>query len=382
MKTFFRAAGGLAAFLPLLPLPVLAATAGEGPGEGAWRHEAVFVSEARLLTLRLRIQRKVRPTYEAWVRLKRSADRNLDAAPHAPAKWYVPGYYRDAKGHRAAKQGLADDANRSYELALVHRMTGDERYARAAARLIDAWPATVKSTSRKDDSTLSFSYHFPSMIFAADLISRSRAWPEESQGAFRQFVREKALPLNTMGRSNNWGNWGLVLVAAAAAYLDDRPLLKKCAERWKELIGKQIAEDGHMHHEVRRNGGRSGLWYTHFSLFPQTIAAEVLRVNGFDLYEHRSADGRTLRLAFDRVAPWARRPETFPYWKDDPGRLHGRTYVSYFEVLNARWPNPDASAMLEDLRPLTASHSAPQMTFTHGGLLDDDPYGLRGRRGR
>ncbi|MHC5057932.1 MAG: RNA repair transcriptional activator RtcR family protein [Planctomycetota bacterium] len=99
-----------------------------------------------------------------------------------------------------------------------------------------------------------------------------------------------------------------------------------------------------------------------------------------DLYEHRSADGRMLRLAFDRVAPWARRPETFPYWKDDPGRLHGRTYVSYFEVLNARWPNPDASAMLEDLRPLTASHSAPQMTFTHGGPLDDDPYGLRGRR--
>lgn len=41
-------------------------------------------------------------------------------------------------------------------------------------------------------------------------------------------------------------------------------------------------------------------------------------------------------------------------------------------ILNARWPNPDAAAMLAQRRPLTASHCTPHLTFTHGDLLNDE----------
>jgi hypothetical protein len=64
----------------------------------------------------------------------------------------------------------------------------------------------ILSTSREEDSTLSFSYHFPAMVFGADLLA---AWPGFSaarQNAFWRFCRETALPLNTMDRDNNWGN--------------------------------------------------------------------------------------------------------------------------------------------------------------------------------
>ncbi len=66
-----------------------------------------------------------------------------------------------------------------------------------------------------------------------------------------------------------------------------------------------------------------------------------------------------------------RRPATFPYFREDPALLVGRTYISYFEVLNARWPHPDATALLTELRPLSADHSAPALTFTHGDLPGD-----------
>lgn len=311
--------------------------------------------------------------------MKAEVDRNLDREPKVPRHWHVPGYYRDAEGHRKAKEGLQDDANLAYQAALCHRMTEDERYARMALRLLEAWSTRLETTSDQEDSTLSFSYHFPAMVFGADLLRTSRLWTPESRRTFDRFLTEKALPLNTMKARNNWGNWGLVLVLSVAAWHGDAALLEKGTTRWKEFIEEQITDQGHLHHEVTRNHGRGehGIWYSHFSLMPQTIAAEILRVNGTDLYEYRSPKGRTLRQAFDVLAGWTRRPATFPYYKGDPKGLVGTTYFSYFEILNPRWPNADAAALLAERRPMTAFHSAPALTFTHGDLPLERPAGKK-----
>ena len=75
-------------------------------------------------------------------------------------------------------------------------------------------------------------------------------------------------------------------------------------------------------------------------------------------------------MAYERAAPWAHNPRSFPYFKGrDPGELRGTDYVSYYEILHPRWPNADAAAMLAALRPLSATHSAPALTFTHGEPL-------------
>ncbi len=370
-------------------LPVVVLWAGEAwcepPGSEAPESEAggpvmangcVFLSDARLATLKTRIENQVEPTWSAWCALEKAADAALERQPHAPVEWHVPYVYQDAKGHKEAKQGLQDDANSAYALALAYRMTGEDRYAAAAVRLLDAWATTVETLRRDEDSGLSFSYHFPALILAADLLEDASVWPAARQEVFKRFVREKALPMNTMAKDNNWGNWGLVLVIASAAYLEDQVLLDQAVARWRTFIEEQIAEDGHLVREVERAGtGRSGdygIWYSHFSLMPQTIAAEIARVNGVDLYDYVSPSGRSLRLAFDWLAPWVHEPEKFPYFQGgDVKKLVGVSYASYFEILNAHWFNPDAEAVIESLRPLTANHSAPFLTFTHGGLLED-----------
>ncbi len=328
----------------------------------------VFVPEERLAALRDRIERGAQPTANAWEAVLSEAQAGLSRTPHVPEHWYVPGYYVDAEGHRTGKGGLEGDANTAYALALAYRMTGDGRYASAALRLVNAWPAGLRSTDSRDDSTLSFSYHFPALILAADLLRGSAEWTAPERQAWDRFLREKALPLNTMGRANNWGNWGLVLVSAIGAWFGDRDLLSQAADRWREFVASQIAEDGHLLHEVGRNHGSGdhGLWYSHFSLMPQTIAAEILRVNGTDLYDYTAPNGRCLRQAFHRLAPWARFPETFPYYHGDAPAPTGGYYASYLELLQPRWPHPDAAALLAERRPLTATHSAPHLTFTHG----------------
>jgi hypothetical protein len=182
--------------------------------------------------------------------------------------------------------------------------------------------------------------------------------------------------MNTMERANNWGNWGLLLHLSCAAYLDDFTLFQKGVERWKQLIDSQIAEDGHLIHEVKRAGsgreGDYGIWYSHFSLMPQTIAAEIARVNGLDLYDYQSPNGHSLRKAYEWLAQFAGEPQRFPYLQGgDASRLVGVNYVSYWEILNNRWPNSDAAYLIGRLRPLTADHSAPFLTFTHGEPLGE-----------
>lgn len=341
--------------------------------------ESVFLSAERLAVLRQRIAQRIEPNYSAFLKLKQEADGALDRQAEVPETWYVPGYYRDAAGHTRQKGGLEADANAAYKLALCYQMMGDERYAQAAASLAAAWVVGIKNLRTEDDSRLSFSYHFPALIFGESLIHGSPAWTDERRSAFELFLSDRALAMNTMERENNWGNWGLVLVLAIAARLDRADLFAQGLARWKEFIDRQIAADGHLPHEVGRNNGMGerGIWYTHFSLMPQTLAAEILRVNGKDLgesdssiYDYVSPQGRTLRMAYECSAPWARDPLSFPYFKGrGPDEMRGTDYVSYYEILHPRWPNTDAAAMLAALRPLSATHSAPALTFTHGEKL-------------
>jgi hypothetical protein len=329
----------------------------------------VFLSEQRISAIRERIAARVEPTYSAWQHLEQYVQEHEGHRARVPSRWYVPGFYVDADGHRRAKEGLMRDANTAYAFALYFRLGGGPEHARAAAEIVRAWSTQLEDTSDKDDSTLSFSYHFPAMIFAADLLRGSDVWSDEDERVFRAFLRDKALPLNTMARANNWGNWGLVLTVSVAAYLQDEAMLERCEERWKEFIRDQIAEDGHLPHEVHRSGGQRGLWYSHFTLMPQTIASEVLRVNGVDLFDYVAPNGRSLQMAFTRLAAWCRRPETFPYWDGPTEKLLGMNYYSYFEPLADRWPDEDAQSLIDAARPTTASHSAPFLTLTHGGPL-------------
>jgi hypothetical protein len=365
------------ALLTLLSVSVSLALSGcfakfssEGPQVAEqWRSQGVFLSDARLATLKRRVAEQVEPTASAYKAVLADAEKALTREPQAPLKWFVPNVRRDTEGHVRAKGALEGDGCHAYAAALCYRLSGDERYAAAAAKLLNAWAVRLQVLETEEDSKLSFSYHFPALLFAAGLLKKSPSWPPEAQSVFRRFVREKALPLNTMASRNNWGNWGLVLVLASAAFLDDRELFAEGVARWKELLGAQVAEDGHLPLETKRD--RRGLWYTHFCLMPQTLAAEIARVNGLDLFNLELSNGRSLRLAYQSVPGWVAKPETYPFWTGDPKALEGTDYISYFEILDAHWPSPQTRELLQARRPLSGTHSAPFLTFTHGGLLND-----------
>jgi hypothetical protein len=79
-------------------------------------------------------------------------------------------------------------------------------------------------------------------------------------------------------------------------------------------------------------------------LLPTTLAAEIFRNQGMDVY--RDNAGHSLALAYVRAAAWTLHPETFPYYASNGGHLNGIRNAAYFRILQQRVPNGDGAAVL------------------------------------
>ncbi|POX66097.1 hypothetical protein C3481_12370 [Microbacterium sp. Ru50] len=356
------------------------------PATDAGRGE-VLVSGARVEAVSARIAAGEQPQAFAYARLITAADAGLERAPAPPTTFFVPFFYNDPTAHRAARDGLQNDANTAYELALAYRLSGDARYGAHAAQFIDAWTTTVECVRTREDSALAFSYHFPAFIHSAELLRGTSVWSAASEAVFAGFLRETASPVaaSILHRTNNWGSWALETTTAVAAYLDDEVGLDAANTRAVELLEHQIDENGHLPEEVDRNNGVGdyGIWYTHFSLLPLFLVAETLSAHGYDVHAHVNANGRGLADAADAATGWVADPASFPYYTGDPAKLANvRTIdylrdagvlahsMSYFELAQNHFPTDQRAALLAEEGPMTTIHSAPYLSLTHGGLAD------------
>ncbi|MDR7078856.1 hypothetical protein J2Y03_003913 [Neobacillus niacini] len=343
----------------------------------------VFIDDKKINRIRAQINNKEEPTYSEWIKLLNSANSKLDYTPQPPVDFFVPYVYINPEGHSKSKDPLVKDANNAYELALAYQITGDSQYAQSAIRIINAWSNNVNTIRDEEDTPLVISSNFPSMIVAASLLESSSKWEQKDRVRFKQFLSDKILPNHTMNLQNNWGNWGLLLVISTATYLNDQKLFLKSIDRWKFFIDHQMNELGHLKYEVTRNNGKGnyGIWYSHFSMQPQTLSAEIAKVNGVYLFDYVSKEGKSLEGAFNNLVKWTNEPQTFPYHKgkvDEMKHIRKKmnensingdypASISYFEILAAYYNNQTAKRIVFEERPLTANVSFPYLTFTHGG---------------
>ncbi len=107
----------------------------------------------------------------------------------------------------------------------------------------------------------------------------------------------------------------------AGSYLNDQTLINRARQRWLDLVQSEVAQDGSLPLEICRSDtsnwcdgptkGIRGLAYTHYALYPTTIAAEILRNLGQDVYS--TPQGALLCKAYGKAAAWTLHPETFPF---------------------------------------------------------------------
>ncbi|MBV7434695.1 alginate lyase family protein [Cardiobacteriaceae bacterium TAE3-ERU3] len=292
---------------------------------------------------------------DRYADLLRGCEGDIDKVAR-PVEIFVPqahyGKYGENNQESEVKKQISSDGWRAYRAALCYKLGDDVRFARQAQQILDAWGGTLQSVEGMPGKAW-ISFNMPAYVIAGYLVQDVEGW-DDSQ--WQTFLREVIAPLSVAYSSdNNHGSWGVLLNTTIAAYLQDDNLLREAQSRWQELLQEQVDNEGNMSKEVCRSDttnwcggptkGIKGIAYTHYALLPTTVSAQILDQQGYNVWQ--TAAGEALGKAYARAAQWTLRPETFPYYERNNGKLQGVENGDYFSVLQRHYPNDDGAAVLE-----------------------------------
>jgi len=291
----------------------------------------------------------------AWGGLHPACEADLKLQSHPIADFSPLPHYLSTGPRPAGKDepeaNLGHDSLAVYRLAICFQISKDIRYSTKAEAILDGWAKTTKrvGTEQGEDG---FNFDFPYALMGAYLLKQDPTWTSD---ALTNFVKTVVVPTSHASHENNHAEWGVLLLATAGGYLGDQAMVDHAKQRWLELMHSQVAADGSLPLEICRSNttdwcggptkGIRGIAYTHFTLHPAVIAAEVFRNLGDDVYA--TPGGDQLRKAYIKAAAWTLHPETFPYFAANNGKLEDVHNTDYFYILQQRFPVPDGSTVLQ-----------------------------------
>ncbi|MEJ2769299.1 alginate lyase family protein [Mycetohabitans sp. B46] len=235
--------------------------------------------------------------------LVQDAFARLNDAPRAVARLHTEGTLPHQGIHDRSAEAKQDfDWMRN--AALAWRATGDQRFLRYVARLLDAWVTTYQPSFNPIDET-----KLDGLILAYDLTAS--ALPVKTRNATIAFLRRLASGyverIDSQPRplqhtfANNWQSHRVKLIAMAAFTLDDRKLIDAAQRLFVEQVGTNIALDS----TTRDFDERDALHYVTYDLQPLVMAALAARRHNRNWLRERSAYGATLERALDWLVPYA-----------------------------------------------------------------------------
>ncbi|WIM93299.1 alginate lyase family protein [Actinoplanes oblitus] len=202
-----------------------------------FHHPGVLVSQAQLDFVKGKVKAGAQPWKKAYDAMMASPSASLDYTP-TPVKVVECGPYSQPDVGCGAERR---DAFAAYTLALVWSLTGDDRYAKRAITVMDAWSGTITAHTNSNDA-LQSSWSASVWPRAAEIIKyRYRAWPNAAR--FATMLRAVYLPMAQADRSSWNGNWELTQLEATvgiAVHLDDRALYDRAIARFRKRVPAYI----------------------------------------------------------------------------------------------------------------------------------------------
>jgi len=257
-------------------------------------------------------------------------------------------------------------------LALAYFFSGNEAYAAKAAELARAW--FVEPATRMNPN-LEFAQFIPGVntgrgiglietrgltrvVDAIGLLAGSKAWNESDQrnlerwfSQFLQWMLDSKHGRDEAAAKNNHGTYYDLQISSFALFVAKKDLAVRTLEAARtKRIAIQIEPDGRQPLELVRTKGWS---YSVGNLDGLTLLATLGERVGVELWNYRTADGRSIRRALDYLVPFAfdekRWPDQqigewqpqllFPLIRRSAGRYLDRQY----QALSKKVPQVDAS---------------------------------------
>jgi hypothetical protein len=216
-------------------------------------------------------------------------------------------------------------------LGLAYYLTGREDYAQHAARLLRVWfldPATrmnphlrfgqgIPGRTEGRSAGIIETRFLPTILDAVTLLQGSPAWTgSDSQGltdwmrAYLTWLIESPLGREQTRRGNNQETWTDVQIVALALYTEQPGIARQVVEDAKVDIAEEFEPDGRQPREL----ARATSWdYSVFDLTAFLHLAELGERVGVDLWNYRTADGRSIRQGIEYLLPFATGERRWPH---------------------------------------------------------------------
>ncbi|MET7730763.1 alginate lyase family protein [Streptomyces sp. NPDC005402] len=270
-------------------------------------HPGVTVSQGQLDFARGKVNAGAQPWKSAFDQMLASKYADLNRTPKPRAVVECGSYSNPNYGCTDERE----DAIAAYTDALAWYITRDERYARKAIQLMDAWSAVITDHTNSN-APLQTGWAGSSWPRAAEIIkyAYTGSWP--NSGRFATMLRNVYLP-EVINGSNSNGNWELSMMEAAvgiSVFLEDKVSYDKAMAKFRTRTAAYVylASDGDLPRTVPSQNLNTrdkivGYWqgqstfvtgltqetcrdFTHTGYGVSAIShvAETSRIQGQDLY--------------------------------------------------------------------------------------------------
>ncbi|MFF1439333.1 alginate lyase family protein [Streptomyces sp. NPDC058295] len=208
-------------------------------------HPGVTVSRAQLDFVRGKVDSAAQPWKGAFDQLLASRYASLSRTPKPRAVVECGSYSNPNYGCTDERE----DALAAYTDALAWYVTRDERYAKKAIELMDAWSAVVKDHTNSN-APLQTGWAGSSWPRAAEIIKYTYTGGWANSGRFATMLRDVYLP-EVVNGSNSNGNWELSMTEAAigiSVFLEDKTSYDKAMAKFRTRTAAYVylASDGEL----------------------------------------------------------------------------------------------------------------------------------------
>ncbi|MGW0421901.1 alginate lyase family protein [Streptomyces sp. NPDC003015] len=232
----------------LTAVAALAAGALAVPADAApatFVHPGVTVSQGQLDFARSKVNAGAQPWKGAFDAMLASKYADLNRTPKPRAVVECGSYSNPNYGCTDERE----DAIAAYTDALAWYITRDERYAKKAIQLMDAWSAVITDHTNSN-APLQTGWAGSSWPRAAEIIKYTYTGSWANSGRFATMLRNVYLP-EIINGSNSNGNWELSMTEAAvgiSVFLEDKTSYDKAMAKFRTRTAAYVylASDGEL----------------------------------------------------------------------------------------------------------------------------------------
>lgn len=221
------------------------------PAKSPFRHPGLFTSREELDFIKAKVTARKEPWFSAFTAMQKSPVGNLDFKPNGGKPFVQPvlhASFRD-KAYNVNTGAPWADSRAAYCQALLWYMTGNQKYAKNAAEILNTYAAITDLSGKEklDQHLLVGSFWCMGFLQAAEILKHtSKVWPESEQKKFAESLRNVWLPtMKDFAPAFN-GNWDAAITAtmmAMGVYLDDQALFDRAVNYYQKGPDLKTATD-------------------------------------------------------------------------------------------------------------------------------------------